>query len=65
MRTEVLGSLRLGQRGQKLLAPEHALDLRGALAGVERVDASVRRVAGDLLDHEVTRGSAGDLGQGA
>src|SRR5437868_10266082 len=50
-------------RGKELLPAEHALDLGLALVVVEPVDARVRRIAGDLLDAEVTVGDGRDLRQ--
>src|SRR5437588_5018593 len=49
--------------GQELLAAEHALDLLPPLVVPERFDASVGRIAGQLLHPEVAVGAAGDLRQ--
>src|SRR5439155_1053262 len=49
--------------GQELLAAEHALDFLPPLRFPERFDASVGRIAGQLLHAEVAIGAAGDLRQ--
>ena len=49
--------------GQKLLAAEHTLQLISPLRFVQRLDGRVGRIAADLLDAEVTRRPARDLGE--
>ena len=57
-------SVRLASyRGKELLSAEHPLELRLPLLVAELLDSRVRRVAGRLLDPEVTVGERGDLRQ--
>ena len=58
-----LSVFRVGQDGQELLAAEHSLQLGATFAWIQRLDRGVSRVGRDLLDHEVARGSACNLGK--